>query len=84
MANLDGSSIPVDLGAGVTLVAPACWARPNAHRSCSVGGQMKTSATPALTDALAAAGLEQVHGVQIAATEVPTIAWMCAGRTTRA
>ena len=30
-------------------------------------------ATPALTDALAAAGLEQVHGVQIAATEVPTI-----------
>ncbi len=40
-----------------------------------LGGRADESppATPALTDALSAAGLEQVHGVQIAATEVPVI-----------
>ena len=74
MADLDGSGIPVDLGAGVTLVAPGLLG--TAERAPELlGGRAdeEPPATPALTDALAAAGLEQVHGVQIAATEVPTI-----------
>ena len=68
MADLDGSGIPVDLGAGVTLVAPGLLG--TAERAPELlGGRAdeKPPATPALSDALARAGLEQVHGVQIAA-----------------
>jgi len=74
MADLDGSSIPVDLGAGVTLVAPGLLG--TAERAPELlGGRADEDppATPALSDALAAAGLEQVHGVQIAAVEVPAV-----------
>ncbi len=74
MADLDGSGIPVDLGAGVTLVAPGLLG--TAERAPELlGGRAdeEPPATPALTDALAAAGLEQVHGVQIAATEVAVV-----------
>ena len=74
MADLDGSGIPVDLGSGVTLVAPGLMG--TAERAPEMlGGRADEPppATPGLTDALSAAGLEQVHGVQIAATEVPAI-----------
>jgi len=74
MADLDGSGIPVDLGAGVTLVAPGLLG--TAERAPELlGGRAdeEPPATPALSDALARAGLEQVHGVQIAAVEVPAV-----------
>lgn len=74
MADLDGSGIPVDLGAGVTLVAPGLQGTAELAPEL-LGGRAgeEPPATPALAQALAAAGLEQVHGVQIAATEVPVI-----------
>ncbi|MEZ5184150.1 MAG: hypothetical protein R2720_00255 [Candidatus Nanopelagicales bacterium] len=74
MADLDGSGIPVDLGAGVTLVAPGLLG--TAERAPELlGGRAdeEPPATPALTDALTGAGLQQVHGVQIDATEVPPV-----------
>lgn len=72
ISTLDGTAIPVDLGSGVTLRAPGL--RGTAELEPQLfGGRADEPplATPALAEAIAAAGMEQVHGVQIAATEVP-------------
>ena len=74
MADLDGTGIPVDLGGGVTLVAPGLLG--TAEREEQLLGGRADEEPPAaepLVRALALAGLEQVHGVQIDAQEVEVV-----------
>lgn len=74
MAGLDGSSIPVDLGSGVSLVAPGLhgWAEREPELLGGRAGE-EPPATEALAAALSAAGMQQVHGIQISAEEVPVV-----------
>jgi pimeloyl-ACP methyl ester carboxylesterase len=74
MATLDGTAIPVDLGFGVTLLAPGLLGRAEREPEL-LGGRADESppATSALADSLAAADLTQVHGIQIDAVEVEPV-----------
>jgi len=74
MATLDGTGIPVDLGSGVSLLAPGLLGVAEREPEL-LGGRAgeEPPATPALAAALAEAGLAQVHGVQVSAEEVPVL-----------
>ncbi len=72
MADLDGTSVPVDLGLGVSLVAPGLTGTAERQEQLFGGrADEEPLASEALTAALERAGMEQVHGVQIDAQEVP-------------